>query len=162
MEMEEKPQKQHEWLRKLIGKWTYEAEHPMGPDKQAVKLTGTEEVHAIGDLWIVAEAEGDLPDGRTGQSLMLVGFDAQENRFVGSWVGSTMTRQWIYEGELDPAERMLTLSSEGPDFVNVGRVAPYRDVIEFLSDDHRTLSGHVQGSDGEWTKFMTTHYRRSR
>lgn len=157
---EEKPQKQHEWLRKLIGEWTYEAEHPMEQGKPPVKLTGTEKVHAIGDLWVVAEAEGKIPEGKTGQSLMLLGFDAQENRFVGSWVGSTMTRQWVYEGELDASERMLTLNSEGPDFENVGRLAPYRDVIEFLSDDHRTLSGHVQGSDGNWAKFMTTHYRR--
>lgn len=38
----------------------------------------------------------------------------------------------------------------------------YRDVIELVSDDHRTLTSHVLGDDGTWRKFMTAHYRRTK
>jgi hypothetical protein len=33
-------------------------------------------------------------------------------------------------------------------------------VIEFKSDDHRVLTSHILGDDGEWHQFMTAHYRR--
>jgi hypothetical protein len=36
----------------------------------------------------------------------------------------------------------------------------YQDVIEFLSDDHRTLTGKVQNADGQWQDRMVVHYRR--
>ena len=41
-------------------------------------------------------------------------------------------------------------------------MAKYRDVIEWKSDDHRTLSAHVLLPDGTWQKFMTAHYRRKK
>jgi hypothetical protein len=42
-----------------------------------------------------------------------------------------------------------------------GKTALYRDVIEFQSDDQRTLTGAMQQPDGTWQTFMTVLYRRS-
>jgi hypothetical protein len=60
---------------------------------------------------------------------------------------------------------VLTLESEGPQWdadgkMIEGKTAKYRDVIEWKSDDHRVLSSHSQGPDGQWQHFMTAHYRR--
>jgi hypothetical protein len=41
-----------------------------------------------------------------------------------------------------------------------GKIAKYKDVIEFKSDDHRVLTSHVLGDDGKWHGFMTAHYQR--
>jgi hypothetical protein len=41
-------------------------------------------------------------------------------------------------------------------------MAPYRDVIEFKSDDHRVLTSHVRAEDGTWQAFMTANYYRTR
>jgi hypothetical protein len=81
-------------------------------------------------------------------------------KYVGTWVASMMTKLWVYSGELDAAERMLTLETEGPDMVNEGKTTKYRDVIEFHSDDHRTLTSYALGEDGKWLPFMTAHYWR--
>lgn len=43
-----------------------------------------------------------------------------------------------------------------------GSTARYRDVIELVSDDHRTLTSYVLGGDGQWHRFMTFDYRRVR
>jgi hypothetical protein len=48
-----KPQKQHDWLQKLVGDWTLEAD--AGADG---KTTGTEHVRSLGGLWVVCEGEG--------------------------------------------------------------------------------------------------------
>ncbi|HEX9943524.1 MAG TPA: DUF1579 domain-containing protein [Thermoanaerobaculia bacterium] len=158
--MKAEPQKEHRWLEKLVGEWTMEAEATMAPGEPPAKSTGTESVRSLGGLWTVAEGEGEMPGGGTGTSLMTLGYDPQRQRYVGTWVGSMMTHLWLYDGSLDASERVLTLESEGPSMSGDGSLAKYRDVIEFKSDDHRVLTSHVQGEDGNWQQFVTAHYRR--
>ena len=154
------PQKEHKWLQRLVGEWTLEAEAMTGPGEPPAKTTGTETVRSLGGLWTVAEGEGEMPGGGTGTSIMTLGYDPQRQRFVGTWVGSMMTHLWVYEGSLDAGERVLTLDCEGPSFSGDGTLSKYRDVIELRSDDHRVLTSHVRGEDGNWQAFMTAHYRR--
>jgi uncharacterized protein DUF1579 len=42
------------------------------------------------------------------------------------------------------------------------KLVKYRDVIEFKSDDHRVLTSHMLGDDGEWRQFMAADYRRKK
>ena len=65
-----------------------------------------------------------------------------------------------YEGELDPSGHILSLYSEGPAPDGSGALVPYKDVITFLSDNHRTLTGHTKAPDGSWTSSMTVDYHR--
>ena len=158
--MKVEPTPEHKWLQKLLGEWTFEAEADMGPDKPAEKSTGSESVRPLGDVWVIGEGRGDMPGGGEGVNIMTLGFDPQKGRFIGSWIGSMMHNMWVYDGELDATGTTLTLNTEGPGFEDQSKTAPYRDVIQFVSDNHRTLTSHVQGDDGTWTQFMTAHYRR--
>jgi hypothetical protein len=54
-----------------------------------------------------------------------------------------MTHLWPYNGTLDAAGKVLTLDSEGPSFSGDGTMAKYQDIIEFIGDDHRTLSSQI-------------------
>ncbi len=73
---------------------------------------------------------------------------------------------WILaegQGEMPgggPATTVLTLSAEGPHLAAEGKMARYKDVLELRSDDHRVLTSHMLGEDGEWHGFMRAHYRR--
>lgn len=154
------PQKEHAWLQKLVGHWTSEAECMGGPNEPVTKNRGTETVKPIGELWIVGEGQGEMPGGGTAHMMLTLGYDPNRKRFVGTWVGSMMTHLWVYEGELDAAGRVLTLNSDGPSFTDPTKQAKYQDIIEWVSDDHRTLSSRSLGADGKWTHFMTAHYRR--
>ena len=126
-----------------------------------MKSTATESVRAIGDLWTVAESQGEMPGGALGTFVMTIGYDPRTSRFVGTWLGSMLTHLWVYDGWLDAAERVLTLEAEGPSMAGDGTLQPYRDVITLESDDHRVLTSHFLGEDGEWHHFMTAHYRRT-
>lgn len=158
--MNNEVQKEHQWLQKFIGEWTYETEALMGPAQPPEKSTGTESVRSLGDLWIVAEGQGEMPGCGPATTMMTLGYNPQKKRYVGTWVGSMMTHLWPYDGELDAAETTLTLDSEGPGMADDGSMAQYRDVIEFKSDDHRVLTSHVLGDNGEWKQFMTANYQR--
>lgn len=71
-----------------------------------------------------------------------------------------MTHPRVYEGTL--SGNVLTLDTEGPSFDTEGKLAKYRDVTEFISDDHRVLTSRALGDDGKWQTFMTAHYHRKK
>lgn len=154
------PQAEHRWLQKFVGEWAYETEAQMEPGKPPEKFTGTESVRSLGGLWILAEGKGEMPGGGTAAMMLTLGYDPQKKRYVGTWVGSMMTHLWIYDGVLDAGGKTLILSTEGPDMSVEGKLAKYRDVYEFRSDDHRTLTSHYLGDDGTWQVMMTSSYRR--
>ena len=158
--MKAEPQKEHHWLQKLVGEWTYESEAVMGPGQPPLKSHGTESVRSIGGLWFQCEGQGEMPGGGPATMVITLGYDPAKKRFVGTFIGSMMANLWVYDGALDAAEKVLTLDAEGPSFADPGKTARYQDVIEVVSDDHRTLSSQVLGEDGRWHRFMTAHYRR--
>jgi hypothetical protein len=160
--MKTEPQQEHQWLQKLVGDWTYETEAVMEPGKPLEKLTGTESVRSLEGLWVVAEGQGQQPGGGDATTIMTLGYDQQKKRFVGTWIGSMMTYLWVYDGELDAAERVLTLNCDGPDMTTEGKLAKYQDVIELKSDDHRVLTARVQSDDGQWHELMSVNYRRKK
>ena len=149
---------QHRWLQRLLGEWT--SEIPGGPESTE-PFRGTETGRSIGDVWVALEnrGQGGCPGGES-TTVMTLGYDAQQGRFVGTWIGSMMTYLWVYSGHLDE-EGALVLEAEGPSMSGEG-TAKYRDVIRFHSDDHRTLTSHTLGEDGTWTQFMPAHYPRAR
>jgi hypothetical protein len=160
--MNAKPQKEHHWLEKLVGEWTYESDPLTDAAQPSTKVTGTERVRSLGGLWVLAEGEGEMPGGGPAKTLMTLGYDPDRKRFVGTWIGSMMTHLWVYDGELDRDQRILTLNSEGPSMSGRGTMARYRDVIEVKSDDSRTLTAYVQEDDGQWRQFMAMKYQRAK
>ncbi|WP_221643561.1 MULTISPECIES: DUF1579 domain-containing protein [unclassified Nostoc] len=107
--MPAQPQKEHQWLQKLVGQWTYEIEAMMEPDQPPVKSTGTETVRCLGHsescslarLWVLAKGQGEMPGCGSVTTLMTLGYDPQKQRYMGTWIGSMMTYLWQYDGELD-------------------------------------------------------------
>jgi hypothetical protein len=161
--MNAEPQTEHRWLEALVGEWTFETEPCAVPEQdQPAKFAGSESVRSLGGLWIVGQGAGEMPGGGAANTMITLGFDPDRKRFVGTWVGSMMTNMWVYEGELDPSGKVLTLSTTGPAFDGSGATSKYQDVITVKDADHRTLTSRVQGEDGKWTDFMTAHYRRRR
>jgi hypothetical protein len=160
--MKTEPQKEHHWLQKLVGEWTYEIEAMMEPDQPSKKSTGSESVRSLGGLWILAEGQGEMPGCGAVTTMMTLGYDPQKQKYVGTWIGSMMTYLWVYDGELDSTERILKLDSKGPAMTGEGKMGKYRDEIEFKNDDHRVLTSHFLSDDGQWQKFMTANYWRQK
>lgn len=151
-------QKEHQWLQKLVGDWTFQGEATMEPDKPADKFEGAESVRALGELWIVAEGQGEMPGCGTVRTIMTLGFNPRSGRFVGTFIASMMPHLWVYDGALDGPGTTLALDTEGPD--KSGKLVKYRDVIEIQGQDRRTLTSHSLGADGLWRKFMAATYLR--
>jgi len=157
-----KPQQEHEWLQQLAGEWEIESECFMGPDQPPMKGTGTCSTRSLGGLWFLFEGSGEMPGGGMMNSIITIGYDAQKQRYVGSFVASMMTHMWLYEGTVDASGKVLTMDTEGPSFAGDGTMAPYQDMVTIESKDHWILSSQAKTPDGQWFKFMTSHYRRKK
>ncbi|MGC4055176.1 MAG: DUF1579 domain-containing protein [Paludibaculum sp.] len=160
--MQVQKQKEHEWLHKLIGSWTFDAEASMSPGQAPEHSKGAEVVRSLGGLWVLAEGEGEMPGCGPATSLMTLGFDTRTKRFTGTWIGSMMTHLWVYDGVLNEAGTILTLESRGPAMKDQSQLALYRDVLEIVNDDHRTLTSHHLDDEGNWHAFMLANYRRTK
>jgi hypothetical protein len=157
--MKPKATPEHQWLRKLVGEWTYETSDltAAGP---SVHSTGRERGRAIGDIWVQLEGDGEMPDGSPATTVMTLGYDPATKKIIGTWIGSMMTHQWVYDGTLDSAKNTLVLESDGPSMTGDGTMARYRDTIAFANDNERTLTASVEQPDGSWKSFMSMTYRR--
>lgn len=159
--MESEVLEQHRWLLQLVGTWSMEGEGDMGPDQPPFKSSGTETVRALGELWIVGEGTGCMPDGGAGHMRLTLGYDPAQQAFVGSWVGSMMTHMWVYKGQLDAAKKVLTLDTEGPSMTGDNKTVRYQDVITLVDANTRTLHSQTLDDQGQWQRFMTATYRRT-
>ena len=146
-----KPQKEHEWLHQLVGEWTWESEDHRG----------TETVRSLGGIWIVAEGRGNPADATARTSIMTLGYSAERNKYVGTFVASMMTDLWLYEGFIDRDDNALVLDTEGPSFTDPSRRAKYKDTIRIVDKDNRVMTSAYQGESGAWSEFMTLRYRRA-
>ncbi len=157
--MQPTPQPEHQWLLQLVGEWTSEMEASPGPGQPEQKFVATEHVRAIGELWVVCESQGKTPGGLM-TSIMTLGYDPARQCFVGSFIGSMMTHQWVYEGHLDAAKKVLTLDTMGPSFTNEKEMVRYQDIIEIVSPTERKLTARFEGPDGQWQHLMEVRYQR--
>lgn len=156
-----KPTEQHAWLKQLVGEWNATMEAAMAPGAEPMKIEFTEKIRALGDIWIVAECNADF-GGMAMSTMMTLGYDPRGKSFVGTWVDTFQTHMWTYKGSLDDAKKVLTLEASGPHHSDPTKMANYRDVIELVAPDHKTLTSSMEGEDGEWTEFMKVDYRRKK
>lgn len=157
-----KPQKEHEFLQRIVGDWVmvsssgHDDYNPDDPEQ-----TFTENVRSVGGLWIVGEGKGKMPDGTPMSSVITVGFDPDAGHFTGTWIGSMMTKLWVYRGWLETDGKTLTLEAGGPAFDGSGRIEVYHDVLTLHDDNHRSFSGSVKQPDGSFKQFMSSEFRRA-
>lgn len=156
-----KPTERHRWLEQLVGEWDITHDYVDESGNKAT-LRSTETVRSLDGIWYLTEGEGEMPGGGRSKYVVILGYDSDRQRFVGTWAGTPMTNQWIYDGELDESGRKLSLYSEGPSMDGSGGRMTSKDVYEIVSPDLRYLKGYAKKPDGSWEQFMSVEYRRKR
>jgi hypothetical protein len=160
VDMGTKPVQEHQWLQKLVGDWRVETEMTMEPDQPRQKAQGTESVRSLGGLWALTEGKTTMPDGTAMTYYAALGYDVSFKEYRGCWFASMSSHLWKQVGELSADGKVMTLNCVGPNMTKDGETANYREVIEILDADHRTLTSYGQDDKGAWQEFMQAHYTR--
>lgn len=153
------PGHEHEWLQKLVGEWRTETEMTM-PDGTKMQSQGSESVKSLGGLWAYGEGKGSMPDGSSMEYYVGLGYDVSFKQYRGFMIMSVSSHLWKYTGELSADGRVMTLNCIGPSMTHDGETANYRDIIEIVDDNHRTLTSTGQDDSGKWQEHMKSHYTR--
>lgn len=160
MEMGTKPISEHAWLQNLVGEWQVVSEMTM-PNGETMTSTGTESVKNLGGLWAFGEGRGTMPDGTVMDYRVALGYDVSFKEYRGCWFASMSSHLWKYVGTLSNDGKTMTLNCEGPHMEKDGETANYRDVIEIIDKNHRTMTSFGQGDDGQWCQFMKVTLTRA-
>lgn len=160
MDMVTKPVEEHKWLENLLGEWRVESEMVIEAGGETFKTKGTASVKSLGGLWAFTESKDTMPDGTEMESYTALGYDVSFKEYRGCWFGSPSSHLWKYFGELSDDGKKMTLNCEGPSMIKDGETAQYRDVIELIDENHRTLTSSGQDEKGEWQEFMKATYTR--
>jgi hypothetical protein len=147
------------FLQQLVGEWSVVAEATLGPGQEPIRTESREVGRLLGGRWLVAESSGVLGD-QPFTSILTLGYDPAEERFVGTWISSMQSRLWSYTGALDDSGTALTLQTEGPILGDPATTARYREIIEIHDVDHKVMRSFILGPDGAWFEFSRAEYRR--
>ncbi len=160
--MQPQPNEHHQWLKQIVGNWTCKASCDCGPDQPKLESEVKETVRMLGDLWVVGEGQGTVPDGQGGtmtmQSIIIIGYDPAQDRYVGSFNANCMTHQFHYNGTR--TGNTLTLDTRGPHWEDGSKLVDYQDIVELVSPNERRLRSQMKGDDGNWVEFMLATYKR--
>jgi hypothetical protein len=155
------PQKEHEWLKLLVGEWESESECIAEPGKPPVKAKGTESARSLGGFWVLGEGKSEM-GGMKFSNVLTIGYDPEKKKYVGTWVDSLTSVLWKYEGTVDATGKILTLETEGPCPMAPGKISKFKEVIEFKTPDHKVFTSSMQGDDGKWVTFVTVNSKRKK
>ena len=160
IEMGTKPIPEHAWLQQLVGDWRVETVMNMGPEQPEQTSQGTESVRSLGGLWAFTEGRSTMPDGAPIEHYSALGYDVSFKEYRGCWFASVSSHLWKQVGELSVDGKTMTLNCVGPNMTKEGETANYRDVIEIIDENHRTMISYGQDENGEWQEFMKARYTR--
>lgn len=156
-----KPQREHEWLQQLVGEWNVTSEMMM-PDGSKATGTGHESCKSLNGLWAYTEGKGTMPDGGQMNYYFGIGYDVTFNKYAGFWIADVSSHLWKYDGEMSADGKKLTLSCVGPNMMGGDSLtANFRDVIEIIDANTRTLTAYGEDSEGNWIEFMKATLTRA-
>lgn len=161
MEIGTKPIKEHQWLQNLVGEWRIESEMEMEPGTPRVKGKGTASVKSLGGLWAYSENTETMPGtDQPTTAYFSLGYDVTYKEYRGCFIMSASSHLWTYVGTLSEDGKTMTMDCEGPAMTVEPGTALYRDVIELIDENHRTLTSSMQDKNGAWKEFVKADYFR--
>lgn len=142
-----KPGPEHAWLAERAGKWKVAMRMSM-PDGTWMKSTGTETCEMIcGGFWQSAVQKGTFM-GMDFEGRMLLGYDQNKQRFVGTWIDSFGSWPVHMEGDLYQEGKLLVMHCSMLD-PQKGKSLQVRMETHLHDADSATFRMYMPGPEGK-------------
>ncbi|HZH44029.1 MAG TPA: DUF1579 domain-containing protein [Lysobacter sp.] len=156
------PGPQHRQLAEhFAGTWTTKQTMWMDPSAPPMTETGKAVSTAImGGRHIRMEFTSQWM-GQPFEGVALTSYDNVRGKYVGHWIDSMSTGQFMAEGEYDAKTRSYTFTGSMPDPMHPGKTTPVREVIRIVDADRHVMEWY-ETHDGKERKSMEIEYTRAR
>jgi hypothetical protein len=148
-----KPTEEHKWLEQFVGEWESTAKSEAVPGVPEMTCEGKISSRMLGGFFVVNEMKNNV-EGMEIEAIQTIGYDPQKKKYIGTYTDSMMSHMWVYEGKVDETGKILTLEAEGPNMMEPGKTAMYRDIYEFKSKDEIVATAQYQDAEGKWVTMM--------
>ncbi|QVL30711.1 DUF1579 domain-containing protein [Telmatocola sphagniphila] len=146
----QKPSKDQEYLKRLVGSWSADSENGKGTMIYKMELGG---------LWLMGDFEGEF-GGFKFQGKSLESYDSATKKYRSVWVDSFSTQPRIMEGDLDKEGKIMTLTGTGRGADQ--KTVNYKSVTEIKNDDTVNYSLFLVDKDGKELPMVKLTYKRKK
>lgn len=152
------PTPEHVRLKDRVATWDVDCTYFLDATSPPMKARATETSRLLGELWVVSDFDSDMM-GVPFHGHATVGYDPTRRLWTATWVDTMTPSLFVFEGEYDASQTVLSMTAEAPDFAS-GQMSRYRTREELEGRDQRTLEMFVSLPDGG--EFQISHlvYRR--
>lgn len=155
------PGKNHEILKRFIGKWDTELRFFMG-DQATPPERGTSECSWLMEgRWVKWEATGKMM-GRPTRIFTIMGYDNFKMSFVATTVSSMDTAMNRTEGDMDPGGKLLISYGTIDEYLTGEHDKMVKTVWRFESDDKIVMEIHDLPIGEKNTKVLEFTYTRQK
>lgn len=156
------PGPQHRQLAEhFAGTWTTKSTVWMDPSAPPMHETGRSvNTTVLGGRQLRMDFSGQFM-GQPFEGIGYTGYDNVRGRYVGSWMDSMSTGQFMAEGDYDPATRTYTFRGEMADPMRPGKTMAVREVVRIVDNDHHVMEWYEM-HDGAERKSMQIDYTRAK
>lgn len=153
------PGPQHKQLvEHFVGTWNTKQTMWMDPSAPPTTETGKDVSTLFGDRHVRTEFNSQFM-GQPFTGVAMTSYDNVTGKYIGSWIDSMSTGQFMAEGDYDPATKSYTFRGEMADPMKAGAKIPVREVIRIVDKDNHVMEWY-ETRDGKEQKTMEIVYTR--
>jgi len=155
----QEPEKQtelHEQMQRQAGEWTgtITVQTPAG----AQEMPATETVEAFGEHWVMTHFTCSMGPEMTYHGRGTFGYDARNEKLVGTWVDNGTSYMAVMEGEVDEDTGHHVMTWDAPSSADPGKIVAHKSITKH-SDGAYTMEFHEMMGD-EFVPTMTMDMKR--
>src|SRR5687768_6066564 len=145
------PGPQHKQLvEHFVGTWNTKQTMWMDPSAPPTTETGKDVSTLFGDRHVRTEFNSQFM-GQPFTGVAMTSYDNVTGKYIGSWIDSMSTGQFMAEGDYDPATKSYTFRGEMADPMKAGAKIPVREVIRIVDKDNHVMEWY-ETRDGKEQK----------
>jgi hypothetical protein len=137
-------------LHYFVGQWKHEGEMKASPWGPAGKFTSTEDVHMLGDFWVVLRSKGTGPMGAM-EELAAIGYDAKQKAYTyddftsmgqhEKSTGHVSGKTWTWTSDEEMGGKIV----KGKFVLNEVSATSYTYKFDMSTDNGKTWANMMEG-----------------
>lgn len=149
----QKPGKEHDVLKDMVGTWDAVVQMPGSPDSKALAIY----TMSLEGMWLTSDFHGKIGEQKFhGKSFD--SWDSAKKKYVGVWMDSMTGSPMVFEGNFDESGKTLVMHAEsvGPD----GKKSRFKSTSVNSDANHHLYKMFMLNADGSETEVMSIRYTR--